>query len=91
MDLCSWRHTLGEPGKGVHSIRLWDIAIVDLALTFVVAYLLWRWTDKRYDFLVILGACLGLGVWAHRLFCVRTRIDTYLALFAASLTSGFFC
>ena len=37
---CKYKNMFGKPGEGVHSIRLFDIAIIDVAFTFLFAYLL---------------------------------------------------
>ena len=78
IDFCAWRHVFGEPGKGVHAHRVCDIAVVDFTLTFALAYLVWSLMGDSCPFAVVLGACFGVGVLAHRLFCVRTRIDRFL-------------
>ena len=39
--LCKYKNALGRPGKGIHSFRIANIAVVDVALTFVLAYVLW--------------------------------------------------
>jgi hypothetical protein len=40
MNLCKYKDLLGEPGKGVHSYRIFNIAIVDVVLTILVALLI---------------------------------------------------
>ena len=39
-DLCKYKDILGVPGKGVHSFRIFNIAIVDVLLTIIAAYIL---------------------------------------------------
>ena len=36
--LCDYKNILGEPGKGVHKYRIFNIAIVDVILTIIFAY-----------------------------------------------------
>jgi len=67
---------LGEPGKGVHSIRVFDIAIVDVILTFIGAYFISRFLKKNYWTVLILFFISGIIL--HRLFCVKTTIDKFL-------------
>lgn len=67
---------LGSPNKGVHSIRVFDLAIVDVILTFVVAYFISRLIKKNY--LIVLLLFFISGIILHRLFCVRTTIDKFL-------------
>ena len=42
MSLCKYKNALGKPGKGVHSFRIFGIAIVDVILTILAAYLIAR-------------------------------------------------
>lgn len=76
INLCEYKDMLGEPGKGVHSYRIFNIAIVDLLLVIVIAYVLSNGTVG--DFVCNLGILLGLGVVCHRIFCVRTTVDKIL-------------
>jgi hypothetical protein len=66
----------GEPRQGAHAIRVFDIAIIDLVLTVIVAFIVARMMNWR--FLVVLGCLLLLSIVMHRLFGVRTKIDTIL-------------
>ena len=68
---------LGVSGKGIHSIRFLDIAIIDVLLTIIVAYVISLFIKKNVFFLVLLSL-FCLGIILHRLFCVRTKIDKLL-------------
>ena len=76
MDLCKYKDILGKPGKGVHKYRLFNIAIVDVILTIIGAYLIaifFKWP--------VLYTTIGLfilGIILHRIFCVRTQLDKLL-------------
>lgn len=79
--LCKYKNLFGEPGTGLHSIRIFNIAIVDVILTIILALiihqlLLEKWLNIHYIPLwwVIVGSFI-LGIVSHRLFCVRTTID----------------
>ena len=74
---CKYKDSLGKVGKGVHSYRLFNIAIVDVILTFIGAYIIFLFFPK-YNYFKILIALFILGIILHRLFCVRTTIDKYL-------------
>lgn len=76
IDLCKYKDVLGEPGKGVHSFRIFNIAIVDVLLTIMAAYILSIFTN--YKFIYSLIFMFILGIISHRLFCVRTTIDKLL-------------
>ena len=76
MNLCQYQNIFGKPGEGAHSYRIFNIAVVDLGLTLLVAYLLSRMVKK--SFLLTTSILLVLGVIFHRLFCVRTTVDKLL-------------
>lgn len=73
VDLCKYKNLLGEPGKGVHSIRFMNIAVVDVMLTILLAFLISYYTNYSLIFILILVFILGIIL--HRLFCVKTTID----------------
>lgn len=76
MDLCKYKNIFGEPNKGLHSYRILDIAIIDVIFTFLGAYIL----SIMYK-IPLMYTCAALflsGIIAHRLFCVRTKIDRLL-------------
>jgi hypothetical protein len=75
-SLCPYKNLFGEPGKGLHKYRILDIAVVDLALTIVSAYLIAKYFKQ--DFKIILFILILSGIILHRLFCVRTTIDKIL-------------
>ena len=68
---CPFKNILGEPGKGIHSIRVFDIAIVDVLLTVLLAYL----TKGNRNFFVVLLFWFVVGILLHHVFCVKTKID----------------
>ena len=74
--LCHYSDLLGEPGEGIHQYRLFDIAILDVLLTFIVAFILSK-TEvlHKYRYIYILIGLFILGILLHRLFCVKTTLD----------------
>ena len=76
MDLCKYKNALGQPGKGVHSYRLFGVAIVDVIMTIVAAYLISYFF--KYSFIYTTIILFVLGIILHRLFCVRTTVDKLL-------------
>ena len=74
--LCRYKNALGRPGKGIHSYRIANIAVVDVALTILMAYIIWVLT--KCDFWLIFAGCFLLGIVLHRMFCVKTTIDKFL-------------
>ncbi len=78
--LCKYKNILGEPNKGIHSIRLFNIAIVDLLMTIVAAVLLGIFLFNGNICIIILLflSLIFLGIILHRIFCVKTTIDKFL-------------
>ena len=77
MDLCKYKNLFGKVGKGIHSIRIYNIAVIDVLITIIAAYLL-RLLFPKYNFLFILFFLFLLGIFFHRIFCVKTTIDKLL-------------
>ena len=75
--LCDYKDALGKVGEGVHSYRIFNIAIVDVLLTILLAYTIYRFVPG-YNFILVLVACFAAGIVLHRLFCVRTTVDKAL-------------
>ena len=76
MDLCKYRDSLGIPNQGVHSYRLFGVAIVDVVFTIIGAMIISYFSKKSFIFTLIF--LFLLGIMLHRLFCVRTTIDKLL-------------
>ena len=76
LNLCKYKDIFGKPKQGAHSYRIFNIAIVDLVLTILAAYILSILTG--YKFVYTLIFMFILGIISHRIFCVRTTIDKLL-------------
>lgn len=76
MDLCKYRNIFGSPGSGVHSYRIFNLAIVDVAFTIIGAYFIAQYIG--YPFHYVLPALFLLGIIMHRIFCVQTTVDLWL-------------
>jgi len=74
---CKYKNALGKPKQGLHKYRIFNIAIVDVLLTIVGAYIFYLFNPK-FNFFVILLCLFVLGIILHRLFCVRTTVDKLL-------------
>jgi|688.fasta_scaffold00501_68 fatty acid desaturase len=61
----------GKPRTGPHAIRIFDIAIVDVLGTFLLAWLFARWA--QVDFIVALIIMFIIGSIAHAMVGVRTK------------------
>ena len=75
---CKFKNMFGEIGTGVHSYRFYNIAIVDVVMTFIVAYILNIYIYPNISYCKIVIFLLILGVLLHRLLCVKTTVDKYL-------------
>lgn len=76
MSLCQYKDIFGAPNTGVHRYRIANIALVDLGLTILAAFLISR--IFKTNFWLTLLILFILGIIAHRVFCVRTTIDKLL-------------
>jgi len=75
--LCKYKDLFGKVGKGLHSYRILNIAIVDVLFTVLGAFLIHFFFPKS-NFICILLFLFISGIILHRLFCVRTTIDKLL-------------
>lgn len=69
---CPFKDIFGKPREGVHSYRIFDIAIVDVIMTFGAAYLISE--NSQFTFI---QSSLGLfvsGFILHWLLCVETTL-----------------
>jgi hypothetical protein len=73
LDLSKYKDMFGKPMQGLHKYRVFDIAVVDVALTILAAWLISHYGG--YSFIYTLGFLFILGIILHRLFSVRTAID----------------
>ena len=75
--LCKYKNLFGKVNKGIHSYRILNIAIVDVLLTIIGAYMIHLFNPK-YKFIYTLIFLFILGIILHRIFCVRTTVDKLL-------------
>ena len=75
--LCNYKDIFGKVGKGLHSYRVLNIAIVDVVLTILGAFSV-HLLFPKYNFIYILLFLFIIGIILHRIFCVRTTIDVLL-------------
>ena len=74
--LCKYKDVLGSPGVGVHKYKIMGVAVVDLLLTVVLAYLIHK--IFKFGFIITLISLLVLGELLHWLFCVDTAVMKFL-------------
>ena len=94
--LCQYKDLLGEPRKGVHSIRIFDFAVVDIFLTIVAAIIITAFISLFIQimtqnisitlgttvlmFILILCMLVISGIFLHWFFCVDTKLNGLLGL-----------
>ena len=71
-----YKDILGVPREGIHSMRVYDFAIIDFIMTFVGACII-AYFFKMNVFLVFLYLFI-LCEYLHILFCVDTK---FLSIF----------
>jgi len=85
MSICKYKNILGEPNTGIHSVRIFNIAIFDVLATILVGVLLhqfiiveWLEMSNSIKLWMVLVVLFALGILLHRLYCVRTTVDKIL-------------
>lgn len=77
MGLCQFRNSLGCPRQGIHAFRVGGFAAADVLGTFGLAFVMHHFLPK-WSFLSCFSVVFGLGVLCHRIFCVKTTLDSLL-------------
>jgi hypothetical protein len=73
---CPYKNILGKPLSGVHSYRFANVAIVDVIMTIIAAFIISA--VFAISFWKVLGVSFIIGIVLHRFFCVRTTVDKLL-------------
>ena len=76
-SFCQYKNIFGKPGEGIHSYRIFNIAIFDLLGTILVAILI-AYLTKTNVWLVFFILFL-IGILLHYLFCVDTTVNKFLS------------
>jgi hypothetical protein len=76
MNLCPYKDALGKPGVGVHSYRILNLAIADIIMTLIASAIISY--AFKFPFLWVTVFLFALGIFLHRIFCVRTTVDKFL-------------
>ena len=74
---CKYKESLGKLGEGVHSYRIFNIAIVDVFFTILLGYVINIFIPK-YNIYNIILCIFILGILLHRIFCVDTTINNLI-------------
>lgn len=76
MSLCKYKNLFGIPRQGIHSWRIFDVAMADVLQTLLGAALI-SYVFKLPLIYCVVGLFL-LGIILHRLFCVKTTVDRWI-------------
>jgi hypothetical protein len=74
--MCKYKDMFGAPKTGIHSNRMFNIAVWDVVMTLIGALIFYA-VFKTNLLFTIIGFFI-FGIVMHRLFCVRTTIDKLL-------------
>lgn len=72
MSLCKYKDIFGEVGEGAHSLRFFNIAVVDTFLTLVLAYIINLYL--KTNLLVVFIVLIIFSIAIHSAFCVETTL-----------------
>jgi hypothetical protein len=76
IKFCQYKELFGKPYTGIHSYRIFDIAYLDILVTIITGLIISYFTN--INVYVVLILFFLFGIFVHRLFCVRTKIDRLL-------------
>lgn len=74
---CEYKNIFGKVNQGIHSYRLFNVAILDVIFTILFGLILYIIFPQLNIYYILIFLFL-LGIFAHRLFCVQTTIDKSL-------------
>ena len=75
-NLCKYKNIFGEPKKGIHSYRIFNIAIIDFILTIILGIIISYFTKIKKIYCII--SLFIFGIIMHHLFCVNTTINNLI-------------
>ena len=81
MRLCQFQDSLGVPGEGIHSYRIFNVPVADYIMTFILtAWIASFESVKKHvpnlltRILFVFSAVMILGAFLHTLFCVKSNL-----------------
>lgn len=74
MSACKYRDIFGKVREGPHSYRIFDVAVVDSALTVLLALFLQKVFFQNFSFLQVLAVTFIVGELMHWYFCVDSKV-----------------
>jgi hypothetical protein len=81
MNLCKLKYewfspTTYTPDTGIHKYKIFGIAIVDVVLTIIAAFILSIVFKVKFIYMLVI--LFIIGIISHRAFCIRTPVDKWL-------------
>ena len=76
MNLKKYKNLFGPSKKGIHSYRLFGVAVADVIMTFIGAIII-SWIFRWNPWITLIVLFL-LGIFLHHIFGVRTTVDKLL-------------
>lgn len=62
-----------EPRQGIHSIRIFDIAVVDLILTIILSIII-----SRHNFIAVFIILVIISILVHSMLGIKTKTNAWL-------------
>jgi len=67
------KNLFGKVGEGIHSVRIYNVAVIDVLLTFLAGISLALWLKVNVILVTLLLFVSGIII--HRLFRVNTTVN----------------
>ena len=67
-DLCRYKNMFGKPNTGIHTYRLFNISIIDVLLTIILAWLIKHLILPSTEIVEILFICLDMSTFFINLY-----------------------
>lgn len=74
LGLCKFKDSLGEPNKGIHSDRIFGLALWDLVGMIILIIIVSKWLPYAW---IIIPLCT---IIIHKIFCVDTAFNKAIGL-----------
>lgn len=68
---CKYKNIFGMPNTGLHAIRIFDFAIIDIILSILLYNYLNKYLNKYLNIYIFIFCIILI----HRLFCVNTTLN----------------
>ena len=82
IDLCKYKDIFGKPNTGLHKYRIYNIAVIDVIATLLLAYIIQNFLLKKFNYKIeyikLFTILVILSVLIHKIFCVNTTLTNFL-------------